>query len=502
MGERALVQFVGPRVRPDSGRVIARLFVPGEELPEGASRGRTVIDRVLGLDDDAVAVSIADITARFSGRHRHLRDILRENFTIATHGRTDLAGLRDDRRLLIGAYFTMEYAVESAAVCNPSMVAHPDQRNLAPGQVRFVMSVRAVGEGHRSSVEFRTGTVGPDRALTLDPPSRYLAPGTHQPATYERVLFLARLVDLDADAETVSRVIDALPDRFDASTLRRAVAALHPQLSNRHAGHLAVEQINRVAAAEYTMAFPPETSISERLLWPACASESHGMEDVRLVRFSDDAGRATYHGTYTAYDGEHIVPRLLTTTDFATFTSGQLAGPAAQDKGMALFPRKVGGRYLALSRWDRENVSLGTSDDGRVWHRSATLHTPREGWQLVQVGNCGSPIETDAGWLVLTHGVGAMRTYSIGAVLLDRDDPARVLAVLEEPLLSGAGAGERDGYVPNVVYSCGALRHGETLTIPYGIGDSTIGFAQVGLPALLRQMRPTGVERSGLSGQL
>ncbi len=491
MGEPALVQSVGPRVHPDSGRVITRLFVPGEELPEGASRGRTVLDRVLGLDSAAVAVSIADITARFTDRHRHFRDILRENFDIATHGRTDLAGLGDDHRLLIGAYFTMEYAVESAAVCNPSMVAHPDQSNLAAGEVRFVMSVRAVGEGHRSSVEFRTGIVGPDGALTLDPPSRVLVAGTHQPVMYERDLFLARLADLGADVETVSRVIGALPDRFDASTLRRAVTALHPQLSHRHAGHLAVEQINRVAADEYAVTFPPDTSIGERLLWPAAASESNGMEDVRLVRFTDDSGHVTYHGTYTAYDGEHIAPRLLTTTDFATFTSGQLAGPAARDKGMALFPRKVGGRYLALCRWDRENVSLGTSDDGRVWHRAGTLHTPRESWQLVQVGNCGSPIETKAGWLVLTHGVGAMRTYSVGAVLLDRDDPARILAVLKEPLLS-ADAGDRDGYVPNVVYSCGALRHGDVLTIPYGIGDSTIGFARAGIPALLRRMRPTG----------
>jgi len=490
MGEPALAVPVGPRLSPDATRVITRLFVPGEELPEGASRGRAVIDRVLDLDDDVVAASTADITARFADRHRRFRDTLRQNFDIATHGRTDLAGLRDDRRLLIGAYFTMEYAVESAAVCNPSMVAHPDQSDLAPGEVRFVMSVRAVGEGHRSSVEFRTGVVGPDRAFALDPPSRVLVAGTRQPGTYERGLFLARLADLDADAETVSRVIGALPDRFDASSLRRAAAALHPQLSNRHAGHLAIEQINRVAAEEYAVTFPPDTSISERLLWPASDSESHGMEDVRLVRFTDDDGQVTYHGTYTAYDGDHIAPRLLTTTDFATFTSGQLAGPAAQDKGMALFPRKLGGRYLALSRWDRENISLGTSDDGRVWHRAGTLHIPREGWQLVQVGNCGSPIETDAGWLVLTHGVGAMRTYSIGAVLLDRDDPARILAALNEPLLS-ADADDRDGYVPNVVYSSGALRHGDALTIPYGISDSTIGFARVGLPALLHRMRRT-----------
>jgi predicted GH43/DUF377 family glycosyl hydrolase len=207
--------------------------------------------------------------------------------------------------------------------------------------------------------------------------------------------------------------------------------------------------------------FPPDTAISERLLWPASAAESHGMEDVRLVRFTDDDGEITYYGTYTAYDGDHIAPQLLATKDFATFEVGQLAGPAARDKGMALFPRKVGGRYLALSRWDRENISLSTSADARVWHRAGILRAPREGWQLVQVGNCGSPIETDDGWLVLTHGVGAMRTYRIGALLLDMDDPARIRAVLREPLLS-ANAQDRDGYVPNVVYSCGALRPSRT----------------------------------------
>ncbi|TMM33271.1 MAG: hypothetical protein E6F99_24620 [Actinobacteria bacterium] len=490
MGEPALARPVGPRLRPDTGRVIARLFVPGEELPEGASRGRAVIDRVLGLDDGEVAASMADVTARFATRHRGLADILRANFNIATHGRTDLDGLRDDRRLLIGAYFTMEYAVESAAVCNPSMVAHPDQRGVATGEVRFVMSLRAVGEGHRSSVEFRTGVVGPARTVTLDAPSPVLVAGTRRPVTYERDLFLARLADLGSDVETVDRVVGGLPARFDGTSLRQAVRALHPQLSNRLAGHLAIEQINRVAADEYEVTFPPDTPISERLLWPDGASESNGMEDVRLVRFTGDDGSVTYHGTYTAFDGEHIAPRLLATNDFATFTSGQLAGPAARDKGMALFPRKVGGRYLALSRWDRENVSLGTSVDGRVWHRAGVLCPPREGWQLVQVGNCGSPIETEAGWLVLTHGVGPMRTYRIGAVLLDRADPTRILAALRDPLLS-ADAQDRDGYVPNVVYSCGALRHGDALIIPYGISDSTIGFAWVELPALLQRMRPT-----------
>ncbi len=489
MGEPALAVPVGPRLRPDPGRVITRLFVPGEELPDGSSRGRSVIDRVLGLDDEGVAAALADIMQRFAGRHRDLRRVLHEHFDIATHGQVNLARLREDRRLLIGAYFTMEYAVETASVCNPSMVAHPDQSGLAPGEVRFVMSVRAVGEGHLSSVEFRTGVTSADADLTVDAAGPVLVVGGRQPAAYVRSLFQARLTDLGADTETVNRVVAGLPARFDAASLRHAIGALHPHLAGRQAGHLAIEQINQVAAGEYQVAFPPDTTIGERLLWPGSADESHGMEDVRLVRFTDDDGQVTYYGTYTAYNGVHIAPRLLATKDFTTFEVGQLAGPAARDKGMALFPRKVGGQYLALSRWDRVNISLSTSADARVWHRAGILHTPREDWQLIQMGNCGSPIETDAGWLVLTHGVGAMRTYRIGAFLLDLDDPAQIVAVLREPLL-WADEQDRDGYVPNVVYSCGALRHGDTLTIPYGIGDAVIGFARVDLPTLIDRMRP------------
>jgi predicted GH43/DUF377 family glycosyl hydrolase len=239
------------------------------------------------------------------------------------------------------------------------------------------------------------------------------------------------------------------------------------------------------------MVFRPESALDERLLWPSSPAESNGMEDVRLVRFGHDDGRVSYYGTYTAYDGSHIAPQLLHTTDFGAITVGQLAGPAAANKGMALFPRQVGGRYLALSRWDRENISLCVSADFRIWQTGPTLQAPREAWQLVQLGNCGSPIETDDGWLVLTHGVGPMRTYGIGALLLDLDEPAKVVAALREPLLSANGE-QRDGYVPNVAYSCGALRHGDTLTIPYGISDTSIGFAQVDLPTLIAAMDRQG----------
>jgi predicted GH43/DUF377 family glycosyl hydrolase len=491
MSEPALAVRLGPQLRPDTSRVIARLFVPGEETPGSTSRGHRVIDRILALDDAATEAAMVDVMARFAGRHRDLKAVLREHFQVAAHGRPDLIGLPEPRQLLIGAHFTMEYAVEAAALFNPSMVAHPDQSGLRPGQVRFVMSVRAVGEGHLSSVGFRTGIIGPGTGLVLHDAGPALEAGTRRPVGHHRDLFLARLTELGADAETLALVFDDLPDRFDAAQLRQAVTALHPHLHARQAGQLVAEQINQIAATEYAVTFPSETAIDARLLWPSGPAESHGMEDVRLVRFVHDDGEVSYLGTYTAYDGSHIAPQLLTTGDFTSFEVGQLAGPAAINKGMALFPRQVAGQYLALSRWDRENVSLSVSADLRVWHRGPTLQAPRESWQLVQVGNCGSPIETDDGWLVLTHGVGPMRTYGIGALLLDLDDPTKVRAVLREPLLCATGE-ERDGYVPNVVYSCGALRHGDTLTIPYGISDTSIGFAQVDLPTLIASMGQPG----------
>jgi predicted GH43/DUF377 family glycosyl hydrolase len=487
VSEPDLAVRLGVRLNPDPRRVIARLFVPGEELPEGASRGRSVIDRIQELDDDQVSATLGAVVADFGARHVDLEALLREHFQVAAHGRPQIARLSGPRQLLIGAYFTMEYAVEAAALLNPSMVAHPDQSGLGPGQLRFVLSARAVGEGHLSSVEFRTGVVGPGRSLTIDDPGAALTLGTRAPGGYHRELFRARLADLGADRATVELVLDGLPVRFDHARLRRAVAAQHAYLRDRQAAHRTIEQVNQIAAADYTVTFPPTTAIGQRVLWPGSPSESHGMEDVRLVRFIGDDGEVSYYGTYTAYDGDHIAPQLLKTTDFATFEVGQLAGRAASNKGLAMFPSQVGGRYLALSRWDRENISLCVSDDARVWHHAETLQTPREPWQLVQLGNCGSPIDVGVGWLVLTHGVGPMRAYRIGALLLDHDDPSRIRAALPHPLLS-ADADERDGYVPNVVYSCGSLLHGDTLTVPYGISDSAIGFAQVDLPALLERM--------------
>ena len=401
-----------------------------------------------------------------------------------------MTAISGPRELLIGACFTHEYAIEGAALCNPSMVAHPDQGGVEPGCTRFVLSARGIGEGHLSCVEFRTGIAGPDGRVRLDAPAPYATVGRSTPLPdYDLALFGAVLSAQGDDDEVAAFLRRHLPDRFTAAHLEQVLEKLPEQLVRRQGTHRTIEHVRMVAAGTYEVGFPSHTPVGERVLWPTGPTERHGMEDARFVAFTEDDGTCSYYATYTAFDGASVAPQLLHTRDFHTFRVSQLTGPAAANKGMALFPRRVGGRYLALSRWDRESSALASSPDNRTWNPVRTLQSPRRDWELIQLGNCGSPIETDAGWLVLTHGVGPMRTYSIGAILLDLDHPERVVAELDEPLLE-PGPGERDGYVPNVVYSCGAMRHGDSLVIPYGTSDTAIRFAAVPVMALLERMRP------------
>lgn len=423
------------RLEPDPRRVVARLFLPGQEMMgNGESRAGDVIGRILELSDDDVARAVDDVLTRFGDRHRDFRATLDAHFDVVAHRIGGEVALSPERRLLIGAFFTNEYSVEAAALCNPSIVLAPDQDGVGPGQARFVMSLRAIGEGHISSIEFRTGVVDAGGEVSLDDPGPYLVPGRPGPPLSEANVFGPKL------------------DLFS-----------------------------------YATDFPAASLIGERVLLPIGQSESNGMEDARFVRFTDDDGGVTYYATYTAFDGVHVAPQLLQTDDFRHFRVTQLTGAAAKNKGLALFPRRIGGRYFALSRWDRECNSLAVSDDCRSWTAASTIQSPELPWELLQLGNCGSPIETPEGWLVLTHGVGPMRVYSIGAVLLDLDDPARLRARLSAPLME-PDAGERDGYVPNVLYSCGALLHGDSLVIPYGISDAKIGMATVDLGELLGRL--------------
>ncbi|HYN56922.1 MAG TPA: glycoside hydrolase family 130 protein [Motilibacterales bacterium] len=480
-------------LRPDPTRVVTKLFLPGQEvLIQGSSRATAVLDRVLGLSDEAVDRALGHALEDFAERHRGLEATFDERFRLIAHRLEDPESMSQQRRLLIGAYFSQEYAVESAALFNPSMVQHPDQSSLAAGSTRFVMSVRAVGEGHVSSIEFRTGTIDAANRLVVDEPGRPLVQAVAAHLTMSRAQFIDQLGRRTTDSDDAARyVLDAMPDTFDRATLDRAIAALRGQQLTRGPGRQAREQLESIADSQYAVEFPADSLLSERVLMPAGPAESHGLEDLRMARFTEADGTITYRGTYTAFDGRSVTPALLTTTDFRSFHSQQAVGPASQNKGMALFPRAVGGRYLALSRWDRETSSLAESADMWHWDTGPTIQPPTQPWEIVQVGNCGSPLETADGWLVLTHGVGPVRQYGIGAMLLDRDDPKIVLGTLPEPLLIPT-PDEREGYVPNVVYSCGSMIHGDTLVLPYGCSDSSIRVALVALDGLLAALRDRG----------
>jgi predicted GH43/DUF377 family glycosyl hydrolase len=473
----------------DSKRVLAKPYLPGEEISHGANtRTGLLMARVLAIPQADAALILEQTLERFRSRHHGFEDLLERNFELVAAHAGDMP-LSRERRLLIGAYFTHEYSVEGAALFNPSIVAAPDQRGVAPGQRRFVMSVRAVGEGHISSIEFRTGIVDQRSVITFDPLGPCLVAGERAPpVSYDLAQFRAKLIELDAGNELAWGILQSLPDPFTAIQLEESILAMERD-GPQHAISYETARIVRVlAASSYVTTFPRDSVLSERVIFPAGPHETRGMEDARFVEFTEDDGQVTYYATYTAFDGYGIVPQLIRTDDFITFRIATLNGPAAQNKGMALFPRRIRGHYVMLSRRDRENLHLATSTSIGRWEDVTELHRPSRPWELSQIGNCGSPIETPAGWVVITHGVGPMRRYVLGALLLDLEDPRRVLGHLREPLLSPEAA-ERDGYVPNVVYSCGALANGDDLILPYGVSDAAIAVATVSLPELLAELR-------------
>jgi predicted GH43/DUF377 family glycosyl hydrolase len=473
----------------DPARVLARLFVPGHELShDGRSRASGVLSRILALPEDEVGSTMKRVCTRYAARHRDLPGVLMAHYAQIAHRIPEDAELSDERRSLVGAWFTHEFAVEAAALFNPSAVAHPDQSGIAAGSCRFILSLRAVGEGHLSSVEFRTGVLGRAGELHINDPGGHIEAGRTLPTWYDRGVFAAALVGQDIDRESAAFVVARLPPRFGRDELDAVLGALVDERLTRPTVTRTTDLARRIAACSYEVEFPAETTVGARVLWPQSPSESRGIEDARFVRIEDEG---VYRATYTAFNGASITPQLIETDDFRRFRMSQLAGPAARNKGMALFPRRVDGHYLALSRWDRENNSIATSRDGVWWGDPRTLQTPNRPWELLQIGNCGSPIETEAGWVVLTHGVGPMREYSIGALLLDRADPSRVIGALRDPLLV-PDEDTRDGYVPNVVYSCGALRHDDQLLLPYGASDASVRFALVALPLLIDRLTADG----------
>lgn len=481
----ALATRTPVRLPSNPARVVTRLFVPGQEGFElQDSRAGAVLRRILALTDDDVRLSLNDVYLRFRDRHRDLNGTFRRHARELADRLNPADDISESRLLLMGAAFTSEYAIEGAALCNPSMVAHPDQSGIDTGCTRFVMSVRGIGEGHHSSIGFRTGVVHADGSVLVDETAPYATIGTTSGADLSAAVFRSELTRLDGAGESADYVLDSLGPRFTRAALEAGLARLGGSLRTRGHARETMSVIRGIADRTYTVEFPDDVPLTERVLWPSTQAEAAGMEDARFVTFTEDDGSITHYATYTAYSGSEISLQLLATNDFQRFTSVPLVGRAATNKGLALFPRRIGGRYAALSRSDRESNTVAYSEDLSVWSEPLPCQQPTAAWEVLQLGNCGSPIETEAGWLVLTHGVGPMRTYSIGAILLDLDDPTTILGRLQQPLLSPTPA-EQDGYVPNVVYSCGALLHGATLVIPYGIGDAAIGVATVSVSDLL-----------------
>ena len=406
------------KIAPDPTRVIT---IP---LNYGADAVRERVERALEVSEDDALVWLARTAAQFNGRHRNLTGALRARWRDLAAGlEIDGTHISPTRQLLVAAYLTMEYSVGAAALCNPSIVAHPDQTGAAPGELRVVISLRAVGEGHRSSIEFRSGTVRPDGTLELDAPRGHAEVGTFTPNG---------------------------PD-------------------------------------SYFVGFDPATSLDERVLFAAAVDESLGLEDARLVRLTGPDGTPTIAATYSAYDGRVVTVKLLRTDDFRTFRVDKLTGPGARDKGIALFPRQIGGKWWAASRQDGQRMFVTTSDDLVDWADPVRIDEPRRGWELVQQGNCGSPIETDHGWLLITHGVGLMRRYVLGAVLLDLENPAIVVARLEVPLMEPT-EDEREGYVPNVLYSCGGVAHNGRVVLPFAASDRSCSVASFEIADVVNAM--------------
>jgi predicted GH43/DUF377 family glycosyl hydrolase len=450
-----------------------------------------VLRRVLALSDDEVDAELEALRLAYEDRHRDIEAVWEDDFALVEHRLNQVDDVSVARRRLIGAYFTQEFSLEGAALFNPSMVHHPDQSGLRAGTSRFVMSLRAVGEGHISSIELRTGTIDADDTLVFTPHSGVAAPGTPATFRWSRRALRLQLADMWGDHSDSDYVLSQLPDTFDRRDLDLALQALRAQRVTRVSTRLTIDRIESLADCSYTLEFDPATSEEERVLLPRAPSERQGMEDLRLVRFTGDDDEPRYLGTYTAYDGARVSAQLLTTDDLRRFSVTRLTGPGSKNKGLALFPRRIDGRYLAMSRADRENNALTWSDDLLHWEDPDPVQRPVHHWEIVQLGNCGSPIETEAGWLVLTHGVGPMRQYSVGALLLDLADPRVVIGSLEQPLLEPDPAA-RSGYVPSVVYSCGGMMHGRTLVLPYGCNDSTTRVALVALDPLLAELTGRG----------
>lgn len=474
---------------PDASRVIARFFYTDDE------RAINAIRSVLHMSDNEAHLALSQVLRDYSLRHRNITRIFERHFNKIAHLfiqlNIDTELLAFTQKILIGAYFTMEYSIESAAFFNPSIIEHPDQTETGDGEKRIIMSFRATGEGHISSIVFRTGILDVNSNLTIEPVGKMLeeAEQIHR-HIYDKKSFRGKLEEMKEKNETLQPdlILNRLKKKFTYEELRVAIEEVRKASNLAYDNGNLLNQISWMASSNYELEFSMDTHISERVIFPVSTNEIKGIEDARFVRFREEDGQITYYATYTAYNGTSIMPKMIETKDFYHFNVMPLNGEIAQNKGMALFPRKVNGQYAMLCRLDGFNNYIAYSDQIAIWREAKLLQQPRFPWEFIQIGNCGSPIETDDGWLVITHGVGPMREYAIGASLFDLQNPEIEIGRLKKPLLV-PNAQEREGYVPNVVYSCGSMIHNEDLILPYAMSDYSSTYASINLRELLNELK-------------
>ncbi|TLX70767.1 glycosidase [Labilibacter sediminis] len=474
---------------PDPSRVIARFMYTSEE------RAVNIIRYVLDMNEKDASFTLQQTLRDYSMRHRNISKIFEKHFNRVSHilmyMQIEPDTIAFSTKILIGSYFTMEYSIESAAFFNPSMVDHPDQTEIGHDQKRVIISFRATGEGHISSIVFRTGVLSKSDHITLEPIGNMLEEAEYVwRYTYDKEAFARKIEEMQEFHSIIppELILDKLNDQFTYGELHNCIKETRTSVHLAKDKEYLYNQIIWLASSHYELQFSLDTNISERVIFPVSANEKNGIEDARFVKFKDEDNKVTYYATYTAFDGTTILPKLLETKDFYHFKVSPLHGEIAQNKGMALFPRKVNGKYAMLCRIDGVNNYIAFSDNITIWREAKILQQPKYSWELIQMGNCGSPIETEDGWLVITHGVGPMREYVLGAALYDLNNPEIEIGRSKTPLLI-PNSEEREGYVPNVVYSCGSMVHKDELIIPYAMSDYSSTYATVNLKQLLNELK-------------
>ncbi len=475
------------RFMPDPRRVIIRYF------DNGIDRTIALVERVLAMPEEDAESALMHTLREFCRRHRNITNVFNTHYSRVKSQmdslKIPLTGLSEEKKLLLGSFFSLEYSIESAAFFNPSMVESPDQTGLEKGSIRIIVSFRATGEGHISSIVFHSGIIDSEGDMHFEKSDRYIEEAEMiKRYTYIKSSFASKLREMSLPDDIIENVMNRLGDEFIYGELLAAIKQTREENNKSAEKQQAIEEIIWLADSHYEVRFSRDTHISERVIFPVSYTERKGIEDARFVKFTGDNGQTDYYATYTAYDGNTILPKLLWTRDFCHFTVKPLHGQGAQNKNLALFPRKINGKYAMLSRIDGINTFIGFSDKINLWDEPVLLQAPKHFWEFIQIGNCGSPIETSEGWLVITHAVGPVRQYGLSATLLDLDDPTRVIGRLNDPLIIPNDE-EREGYVPNVVYSCGAMIHNNELIIPYGLSDTGAGFASVNMNELLAELK-------------